>query len=100
MNYDNKNFVLAIVLSMAIIFGWQYFYAGPIAERQAKEQAAQQTTTAPATTSAGTTTAGGQVPGMAQPASATRDEALKANSTHTNQDRLHRRFDQSAGRPD
>ena len=26
MKPDNKNFILAIVLSMAIIFGWQYFY--------------------------------------------------------------------------
>ena len=32
-DYNNKNFILAIVLSMAIIFGWQYFYAVPMAER-------------------------------------------------------------------
>lgn len=42
MNYDNKNFILAIVLSMLILFGWQYFYVGPIAEKQ-KAQQAQQT---------------------------------------------------------
>jgi YidC/Oxa1 family membrane protein insertase len=28
-SFDNKNFILAIVLSMLIIFGWQYFY-GPM----------------------------------------------------------------------
>jgi YidC/Oxa1 family membrane protein insertase len=33
MNYDNKNFILAIVLSMLIIFGWQYFYAAPLQEK-------------------------------------------------------------------
>jgi YidC/Oxa1 family membrane protein insertase len=33
---NNKNFILAIVLSIAIIFGWQYFYAVPVAE-QAKQ---------------------------------------------------------------
>ena len=32
MQHDSKNFILAIVLSMAIIFGWQYFYAVPDAE--------------------------------------------------------------------
>ena len=70
IDHNNKNFILAIVLSMAIIFGWQYFYAVPIAERAKQEAATSQTTT--------TTTA--QVPGAAQPAAAvTRDQAL-ANS--------------------
>ena len=62
MKYDNKNFILAIVLSMLIIFGWQYFYAGPIAKKQAEQQTAQQTTATSPTT---TTTAGGQVPPFA-----------------------------------
>ncbi len=70
MNYDNKNFILAIVLSMLIIFGWQYFYAVPVAEKQAAQQPAQQQTT--------TTTAGGQIPGTAQPTAIGRDEALIA----------------------
>ena len=26
---QQKNLILAIVLSMAVVFGWQYFYAGP-----------------------------------------------------------------------
>jgi YidC/Oxa1 family membrane protein insertase len=46
-DYNNKNFILAIVLSMAIIFGWQYFYAGPIAEK-AQKQAELAQTAAPA----------------------------------------------------
>ena len=67
MNFDNKNFILAIVLSMAIIFGWQYFYAAPLAEKQARQQAAQQQTTT--TTAAGATLA----------ASLSREAALKAD---------------------
>ena len=39
---DNKNFIVAIVLSSLIIFGWQYFYAGPQAERQRRLQEQQQ----------------------------------------------------------
>jgi len=74
MNYDNKNFILAIVLSMLIIFGWQYFYAVPIAEKQASQQTAQQQTTTTTTE----TTAGGQIPGTTQPAAIGRDEALLA----------------------
>ena len=69
IDHNNKNFILAIVLSMAIIFGWQYFYAVPIAERAQQEAATSQTTP--------TTTA--QVPGSAQPLAVTRDQAL-ANS--------------------
>jgi YidC/Oxa1 family membrane protein insertase len=37
---DQKNFILAIVLSMAIIFVWQYFFAVPQAKKA--EQVAQQ----------------------------------------------------------
>ena len=68
----NKNFILAIVLSMAIIFGWQYFYAGPIAEKARKQAEIAQTTT-PATTASGDV----QVPGQAVPA-LTREKALGA----------------------
>ncbi|KFG67459.1 membrane protein insertase YidC [Microvirga sp. BSC39] len=40
MRDDNKNLIVAIVLSMAVLLGWQYFFAAPEAERQ--RQAAQQ----------------------------------------------------------
>src|SRR5690554_6222233 len=41
---DSRNLILAIVLSMAVVFGWQYFIAGPQLERaqQQAEIAAQQ----------------------------------------------------------
>jgi YidC/Oxa1 family membrane protein insertase len=43
---NNKNFILAIVLSTLIIFAWQYFYAGPLAEKtRVQQQTTQQTQT-------------------------------------------------------
>ncbi len=72
MNYDNKNFILAIVLSMLIIFGWQYFYPTSMRTRQAEQQ-----TTAQQGTS-GTATTGAQIPATVQPSSLSRDDALKA----------------------
>ncbi len=44
MNTENKNFIVAIALSIAIILGWQMFYAQPQIERQRalQEQQAQQ----------------------------------------------------------
>ena len=50
MTGDNKNFLLAVVMSAMIIFGWQYFYAGPKQEALKQQMLAQQTqqaTTAP-----------------------------------------------------
>jgi len=37
---DNQNFILAIVLSIAVLIGWQYFIAGPQMER-AREAAVE-----------------------------------------------------------
>jgi YidC/Oxa1 family membrane protein insertase len=47
---DSKNFIIAIILSSLIIFGWQYFYAGPQLDeqRKAQEQTQQQQSEAPA----------------------------------------------------
>ncbi len=45
MNSDNRNVILAVVLSMIVLFGWQFFIAGPQleqAQRQAEIRAAQQ----------------------------------------------------------
>ena len=44
MNSDNRNVILAVVLSMIVLFGWQFFIAGPQleqAQRQAEIAAAQ-----------------------------------------------------------
>jgi len=53
---DTRNVVIAIVLSIIVLFGWQYFIAGPAADRAAKQaqlaqqqqQSQQAATTAPA----------------------------------------------------
>jgi len=37
MNSETRNIVLAIVLSIVVLFGWQYFIAGPAADRAAKQ---------------------------------------------------------------
>jgi YidC/Oxa1 family membrane protein insertase len=75
MKYDNKNFLLAIVLSMLIIFGWQYFYAMPL-----QQQLTEQTQTAqPGAGNQATPATGGNVPGAAAGLGVVnRDEALAA----------------------
>jgi len=70
MNETNRNMIIAVVLSVAVLFGWQFFIAGPQQQRaqQAAQLAAEQaaaanpglatTTTANGTTApAGTTSA-------------------------------------------
>ncbi|KFL32784.1 insertase [Devosia riboflavina] len=61
MNLDNRNVILAVVLSMLVLFGWQFFVAGPQLERQqrqneiaAQQQAEQEALAVPATTADGT----------------------------------------------
>ncbi len=69
---DNKNFLAAIVLSMLIIFGWQFFYVSPQLKQQELATRQQQDTqqkagTAPATAAVAATVA-------------PRDTVLKASS--------------------
>jgi YidC/Oxa1 family membrane protein insertase len=80
MNFESKNFIAAIVLSMLIIFGWQYFYAGPLQKKltAGTETAQTQGTqgTAPQTAPA----AGGAVPAATPEAlAASREVALAAS---------------------
>ncbi len=42
MTGDNKNFIIAIVLSVLIIAGWQFFYAQPMLDQQRRQQELQQ----------------------------------------------------------
>lgn len=59
---NNRNYFIAIALSVIILFGWQYFYMGPKmeAQRAATEQAtATQTTTGTDSGTAANTTAEG-----------------------------------------
>ncbi|MBB4304683.1 YidC/Oxa1 family membrane protein insertase [Rhodobium orientis] len=45
---ENRNLILAIVLSLVVLVAWQYFYAGPKIEKEQQRQAAQQEQTAAA----------------------------------------------------
>lgn len=42
MDENNRNFVLALVLSMLVLAGWQYFYVRPQMEAAERQQAQQQ----------------------------------------------------------
>src|SRR5947207_3353808 len=84
---QQKNLLLAVILSMAVLLGWQLFYAGPkLHQDQARQHAQQEQspTVKPGTsTDSGIkapTTSEGTVPGSA-PAKATaetREAAIKA----------------------
>ena len=85
MNENNRNIILAIVLSALVLIGWQFFIAGPQMERarqQAELAAQQQQGQVPADTSlaapGGIGTAG--APAAAAPGTfATREAAIDAS---------------------
>ena len=76
----NRNYFIAIALSVAIVLAWQFFYMGPRleAQRRAEEAArAQQQQTQTITPESPGATVSGALPGQAQAqANATRDQAL------------------------
>ncbi len=92
MTETNRNMIIAIVLSVVVIFGWQFFVAGPQLERAqrqaqiAAEQAAAAnpgiaTSTGTATTTTTTATGTGTAPATVVPGSfADRTAALAASS--------------------
>ncbi len=85
---DKTNFIIAIVLSMAIIFAWQYFYAQPMLDRQAElaqqQQAQQQAQPGEAgQTGAGEPATQGALPGSGVPGSGvatTREAAIASGA--------------------
>jgi YidC/Oxa1 family membrane protein insertase len=52
--FDLKNIILATALSMLIVFGWQYYYAGPSVKKAQEQAATQQQSTQIATTAEST----------------------------------------------
>jgi len=89
---QQKNLLIAVALSMAVLIGWQIFYAGPkMQEQQARERAKQEQTRSPIppSTAPGTRTESqppvampeGAVPGAAAPPAPveTRKQALAAS---------------------
>jgi YidC/Oxa1 family membrane protein insertase len=77
MDENNRNFILAIVLSMAVLFLWQYFFV-PVHQPPAKPEGEQsQVDVGPPQPQPGGGVAGGEVPQPgAQGATLTREEAL------------------------
>lgn len=75
---DSKNMILAIALSLAVLVGWQYFFAPPLVEPQKKQAdiAAKLPNTQPAQTSSGAVTAPSAAP--ASGVVLTREQALAA----------------------
>ncbi len=69
---DTRNLFLAIALSVLVMAGWQYFYAGPMSQRQHQTQQQTQTQTNVASAPAGqpSQTAQPQQPGVAAPGGA------------------------------
>jgi YidC/Oxa1 family membrane protein insertase len=93
MNQDDnqKNLLLAIILSVAVLLGWQVFYAGPKMKEEQERRARQQATqtqqtqqTSPAGQPGSATQSPGQAPAMPGTAApgittVTRDAALKGS---------------------
>ncbi len=62
---DNKNFLVAIALSIAVLIGWQYFVAGPEIEKARQQQIIAEQTASPATPATGDNA---NIPGVPAPA--------------------------------
>ncbi|MBT6328854.1 MAG: membrane protein insertase YidC [Kordiimonadaceae bacterium] len=83
---ENRNFILAIVLTMGILFGWEYFYGTPqLTEEQiAQEQVAENGVTGVPDMAAGPAEVGGTIPGMAAPVvneiAASREDVIGARN--------------------
>jgi YidC/Oxa1 family membrane protein insertase len=90
MEENNRNFILAIVLSIIVLVGWDMFYTRPHLQKAKQEEQMRQALEKEKTGQSGaveTTTAGGAPASNAAPAASgaapapallTRDEALKA----------------------
>src|SRR5262249_45663398 len=91
---DQKNTILAIVLSALVFIVWQYFFGLPLQEKQkqvAQQQQQAQQTKAPAAPAETRPPAPGQVPatGAAQTTEVSREEALaKSPRGHINTPRV------------
>jgi YidC/Oxa1 family membrane protein insertase len=73
---EQKNMILAIVISMAILFGFQIFYETPRLQRQQAEQAARQQTTASPGAPDGARQGDATIPSPAAPATGSAQPGL------------------------
>jgi YidC/Oxa1 family membrane protein insertase len=79
---QQKNLLIAVALSMAVLLGWQLFYAGPkMQEEQARQRSVQEAQKKEAAQSPATAqTPSSAVPGIAPPsAPVTREDAIKTS---------------------
>ena len=65
---DNRNLIIAIALSLAVLLGWQYFIAGPQIEKARQHELAQ--TQAPAAQPGGAPAGANPAPGETSAAGA------------------------------
>ena len=88
---DNRNVIIAIILSMVVLFGWQFFVAGPQLERAAQQAqiAAEQAqseaalATPPASAEAGTAATPGAIGADGNPSYPDRETAVAATQRVT-----------------
>ncbi len=81
---ENRNMILAIVLSAIVLIGWQYFFAIPQIEQQKREaaqhqQTQQQTQQQPSASKPSVTAPGAPQDGATVPGTVTREQALAAS---------------------
>lgn len=90
---DNRNFIMAIVLTMIILFGWEYYFGATPPPPQDSAVTEQGDVATPGSqvgvpnSAAGSAGAGGAIPGMAAPVvndfSAARDDVINNRSNVT-----------------
>jgi YidC/Oxa1 family membrane protein insertase len=81
MDENNRNFLLAILLSMAVLFVWQFFFVPTPKPQQPPAEQQQQTEQGPPKPATEGAPQGGgvQAPGVSAPTMLTREEALAAS---------------------
>ena len=101
---QQRNLLLAVVLSMAVLLGWQLFYAGPkMKEEQARQRAqhelSQQQGAAKDAAKPGDAP-DAAVPGTAPPAaSVSREDAIKVSPRLADRNTFAQGLDRAARRP-
>jgi YidC/Oxa1 family membrane protein insertase len=79
MDENNRNFLLAILLSMAVLFVWQFFFVPTAPHKPPAEQQQQVEQGAPKPEAGAPQGGGVQPPGVSAPTTLTREEALAAS---------------------
>ena len=80
MDENNRNFILAIVLSIGVLFAWQYFFVPKTPQPQPGQQTAEQKTQTPAQQQPGPPqprSEGGAPPRRARPSSPVRPKSRR-----------------------